>query len=167
MPITPFHFGPGAAAHAIAPRYVSFLAFCSTNILIDFESLYNLINGRHPVHAFFHTYFGASLVIASTVGIFIFLRWLAKKVWLPDLLRWKELTMTQVVGGALLGGYSHVLLDSAMHQDIRPLAPLSDGNVLLSLVSLGALHWACIALGLAGAAGVGIRKVIAGEKRAA
>ena len=42
MPVTPFHFGPGAALHAVAPKHVSFLAFCAANILIDLESLYNL-----------------------------------------------------------------------------------------------------------------------------
>jgi hypothetical protein len=61
MPITPFHFGPGALLHAMAPRHVSFIAFCAANVLIDVESLYNLVNQRHPVHAFFHTYAGATL----------------------------------------------------------------------------------------------------------
>lgn len=27
MPLTPFHFGPGALIHSAAPRHVSFLAF--------------------------------------------------------------------------------------------------------------------------------------------
>jgi len=40
---------------AIAPRHISFLAFCAANVLIDVESLYNLVQRRHPVHAFFHT----------------------------------------------------------------------------------------------------------------
>ena len=35
MPITPFHFGPGAALHVLAPRHVSFLAFCAANVVID------------------------------------------------------------------------------------------------------------------------------------
>ena len=43
MPITPFHFGPGAALHAISPRHVSFLAFCAANVLTDLESLYFLL----------------------------------------------------------------------------------------------------------------------------
>jgi hypothetical protein len=34
MPITPFHFGPAVAVHAVSPKKVSFLAFCASNVLI-------------------------------------------------------------------------------------------------------------------------------------
>jgi len=49
-----------------------------------------------------------------------------------------------------VGTYSHVALDSLMHADMRPLAPWSNSNGLLQLVSLGALHLACVLSGLAG-----------------
>lgn len=137
MPITPFHFGPGAVLHAIAPRYVSFLSFCAANVLIDFESLYNLVNHRHPVHAFFHTYVGATLAIGAILSLFVVSRWFASRLWLPNLLRWRELSLLQVGAGATLGAYSHVALDSVMHRDIQPLAPFSAANVLLSAVPLG------------------------------
>ena len=55
MPITPFHFGPGAALHAISPRHVSFLAFCAANVLTDLESLYFLVTGQFPLHRFLHS----------------------------------------------------------------------------------------------------------------
>lgn len=56
MPITPFHFGPGAAIHALAPKQVSFLAFCVSNILIDIEPLYFMLTDQYPLHRFFsHT----------------------------------------------------------------------------------------------------------------
>ena len=55
MPMTPFHFGPGAALQALAPRQISFLAFCAANVVIDIESLVNLIGQRDPVHAFMHS----------------------------------------------------------------------------------------------------------------
>jgi membrane-bound metal-dependent hydrolase YbcI (DUF457 family) len=167
MPITPFHFGPGAALHALAPKHISFLAYCSANVLIDIESLYNLIGRREQVHAFFHTYVGASLVIIGTTALFVALRRFAKRYWLPNPFDWRSLTVRQVGIGAALGAYSHVLLDSVMHRDIRPLAPASMDNVLLGIISLSALHWWCIALGIVGLAGVGARKLIAGSKSAA
>src|SRR5688572_20936203 len=83
MPITPFHFGPGALLHAAAPKHVSFLSFCVSNVFIDFESLYNLVFQRYPVHAFFHTYIGATLVIATVVLLFLGLRSFASRFWLP------------------------------------------------------------------------------------
>ena len=75
--------------------------------------------------------------------------------------------MRQVGVGAALGAYSHVLLDSVMHSDIRPLAPYSIDNVLLGIISLSVLHWWCIALGIVGLAGVGARRLIAGSKSVA
>jgi membrane-bound metal-dependent hydrolase YbcI (DUF457 family) len=167
MPVTPFHFGPGAVLHAIAPQHISFLAYCSANVLIDIESLYNLINRRDPVHAFFHTYLGATLVTVGTVALFIALRSFAERYWLPNLFEWRSLTVRQVTIGAALGAYSHVVLDSMMHRDIRPLAPASMENVLLGIISLSALHWWCIALGIVGFAGVGARRLLAGGKSAA
>jgi membrane-bound metal-dependent hydrolase YbcI (DUF457 family) len=46
--------------------------------------------------------------------------------------------------GSLLGSYSHIVLDGVMHADMRPLAPWSDENPFLHLVSLSTLHWLCV-----------------------
>ena len=55
---------------------------------------------------------------------------------------------------------SHVLLDSVMHHDIRPLSPFSLDNALQGALDLDLLHAACALAGLAGAA-----IVAAGAKR--
>ena len=158
MPITPFHFGPGAALHALAPRHISFLAFCAANVLIDVESLYNLVHRRDPVHAFFHTYVGATLVALAIVAVFWLLRRAGVKRLLP------ALTLRQVAIGEALGAWSHVLLDSVMHADIQPLQPLSAANGLLGIVSLSALHWVCLALGVLAIVVSGIRRLRAGRR---
>lgn len=165
MPITPFHFGPGALLHAVAPKHVSFLSFCFANVLIDFESLYNLIHQRHPVHAFFHTYVGATLTVLAVVMLFHGLRALAARFWLPNLFCWRELTYKQVTIGAALGAYSHVAFDSLMHADIQPFSPLALNNVLLGIVSLNTLHLACAALGALGAVLAAVRRFTASRDR--
>jgi len=166
MPFTPFHFGPGAALHSVAPKQVSLLGFCSANVFIDFESLYNLIHQRYPVHALLHTCIGATLIVAATVLLFMLCRWFASRFWLPDLFGWRQLNDRQVLFGAALGAYSHLVLDSLMHDDIRPLAPFSDANPLLNLIPLGALHIACIASGILGAIIVVGRWYICGNEDA-
>ena len=148
MPVTPFHFGPGAALHAVAPRHVSFLAFFAANVLIDLESLYNLRTDHYPVHEFFHTYVGATLAGLATVLSFIALRALSRRIPLPNVFLWQQLTTLQVALGAAAGAYSHVLLDSIMHPDMAPLAPFSRTNILLGALSLDALHWLCIVSGV-------------------
>lgn len=166
MPITPFHFGPGALLHAVAPKQVSFLSFCAANVFIDFESLYNLVFQRHPVHAFFHTYIGATLVTATVVLLFLGLRSFASRFWLPNPLLWRELSSKQVAIGAALGAYSHVVLDSVMHRDIQPLSPFAFSNLLLGAISLSTLHLACLACGALGGGVVVVRWFVAGGKNA-
>lgn len=53
MPFTPFHFGPGAAIHALAPRKVSFIAFVAANVLMDVEPLYYMLTRQDHLHRFF------------------------------------------------------------------------------------------------------------------
>lgn len=158
MPFTPFHFGPGAVLHAVAPGYVSFLAFCGANVLVDVEPLYFMLKGEDPLHRFFHTYVGVSLVVAATVAVFLFARRMSRVVPLPDLFQWKQLSVRAVFIGAALGGYTHIVLDSIMHADIRPLAPFSEANGLYLWVDLGDLHWYCFVAGVVALLVLGLRR---------
>ncbi len=149
MPITPFHFGPGAAVHSAAPRHASFLSFCAANVLVDLEPLYFMLTGQAHLHRFFHTYIGATVVASATVLLFLG----AERIPLiPNLFGWRQLGTRAIAVGAFLGTYSHIVLDSVMHADIRPLAPFSDANGLLGIVSLRALHLFCLGAGAAGVA---------------
>lgn len=158
MPITPFHFGLGAALHSAAPKRVSFLAFCAANVLIDLESLYNLVADRYPVHAFLHTYIGATLMVVATVALFLGLRWFAAKFWLPDIFGWQALRAPPIILGATLGAYSHIVLDSIMHADIQPFSPFSSANPLQGLIPIDALHIVLLVLAGIGIAVVALRK---------
>jgi len=62
MPFTPLHFGPGAAIKAAIPTHFSFTVFCYAQVVTDLEPGYFLLRGEYPVHRFFHTYLGATLV---------------------------------------------------------------------------------------------------------
>ena len=147
MPVTPFHFGPGALVSVVAPKHVSFVAFCAVNVLIDVESLRNMLTHQVRIHTFFHTYLGASFVAVYVVALFIAARWLALR--LPDhvLLRWRALGVVPVFMGSALGAWSHVLLDSVMHSDITPFAPWSSANPLFQVISTTALHLGCVVAG--------------------
>lgn len=136
MPITPFHFGPGAALHALAPRHIGFLPFCAANVLIDVESLYNLVKGNWPVHAFLHTWIGAALIAAATMLLFIGAQRLGF---------FKALTRVGLVAGAALGAFTHIVFDGIMHADMAPFAPFADSNPLLALIAIDRLHQLCLA----------------------
>lgn len=153
MPVTPFHFGLGAALHGAAPRQLSFLAFCAANVLIDVESVWNLLHGHAQVHAFFHTYLGATLAGLATAGLCLMWRRWRLSAPLPAAHR-RSLTL-----GALLGAWSHVLLDSVMHADIRPLAPFSESNALFRVIDLPELHLILLGLGVLGGMAVWLRRL--------
>jgi hypothetical protein len=127
-----------------------------------------MIRGDAVLHGFAHTYVGATLVAALSIvaGRPIcqallqrwppdprspFLIWLVGPVGIP----WPA-----AIVGAILGTYSHVVLDSIMHADMRPLAPFAETNAMLGAVSVGALHLLCVAGG-----GLGVAALLLGFVR--
>lgn len=144
--------------HAVTPKRVSLIAFCATNVFIDVEVLYYLLTHQYPLHRFFHTFIGVSIVIALTIAIAAGLLRMATRIELPNPFNWQQLTLLPVAVGSALGGYSHVVLDGVMHPDIRPFAPFSDGNPFYLVVSLGTLHWFCVAAALVGMAALWLRE---------
>ncbi len=153
MPVTPFHFGLGAALHGAAPRHVSFLAFCAANVLIDVESIWNLLQGHAHVHAFFHTCIGATLAGLATAALC--LRWRRWRLGQPL----PAVHRRSLVFGGLLGAWSHVMLDSVMHADVRPLAPFSEANGLYLWMPLPELHLLLAGLGVLGGTAVWLRRL--------
>jgi len=99
-----------------------------------------MTRGLWPIHRFFHTYLGATLVaLFVAVAGKPLCEWLlrfwnsrlstAQRTWLSvD----PGISLTGAMTGAFFGGYSHRLLDSVMHSDIRPFTPFSNDNGLLS-----------------------------------
>jgi len=158
MPFTPFHFGPAAALKAVAPAHFSFTVFCYSQVVTDLESGFYLLRGEYPVHRFFHTYVGATVVGLACALTGRPLSQLALRAWQA----WFPAPMTGLFGrsittswpvaflSAFLGTFSHVFLDSIMHRDIMPLSPFTTSNPMLHLVGLPLLHLLCFVLGVVG-----------------
>jgi hypothetical protein len=170
MPFTPFHFGPGAAIKAAAPRHFSFTVFAFTNVAIDVEPLYFMLAGEWPIHRFFHTYAGATL---AAVACFFLGRpvcsW-AIRAWNGRLneaqARWlavePRIAPLPAATGALAAAWSHVLLDSLMHSDMQPLAPFSAASGMVNLVTITQLELFCV---MAGALGIAVMLLVAALRR--
>jgi hypothetical protein len=159
MPFTPFHMGPGLAVKAVCGRYFSLMVFGFSQVAIDIEPLVRIIRGDAVFHGFTHTYLGATLVALVSVVVgrpfcqFLLSYWTSERYspflnWLrgPNLLSWPA-----AIAGAIVGTSSHVFLDSIMHSDMQPLAPLSEANALLRVISVGSLHLVCVLSGVFGA----------------
>ena len=150
MPFTPFHFGPGAAIKAAVPHLFSLRAFILCQIVIDSEVAWHLARGTKPLHGFFHTYLGVSCAMILT-GVLLVCYNHGLKLWHQA---WpirklencgKVFLLRPSLIAILVGGLSHVLLDSFMHNDMQPLYPISIGNPLLETISIDRLHEICLA----------------------
>ncbi len=159
MPLTPFHMGPGVAIKVVAGRYYSLMVFGFSQVAMDIEPVVRIIRGDAVLHGFTHTYLGATLIglVSAVVGRPICQLFL--NYWTPDpyspFMNWlrgsKLISWPAAIAGAFVGTYSHVFLDSIMHSDTQPLAPLSEVNGLLHAISIGGLHLLCVLCGVSGA----------------
>ncbi len=130
MPITPFHFGPGFFIKSMFSERFSFRVFILANILIDVEPLYYILTDQWPLHRFFHSYIGATVVAVITVVL--------------GRLIWTKNSKMSIIAGAFIGTYSHVFLDSIMHADLQPFYPFTKVNSLLHVLSYFQLHMLCV-----------------------
>lgn len=159
MPITPFHLIAATPIKAIAPDKFSWSVFCLTNIVIDLEPITYFLVTLEPRHMFLHSIIGATLIamLCATFGK----KWceLTIEIWNDEIkgkreAKWfassNKISKTAAWSGALVGAWSHLLLDSFMHDDIRPLSPLTQSNGLLNIVSISELNSACLVSGLFG-----------------
>lgn len=172
MPITPFHFGPGALLASVAPGRISWTVFALSNVLIDLEPIGLFFLIGDPAHPWLHTIPGALAVaiVAALAGrrpCEAFLRgWnsrlspvQARWLWMPP-----AISSGAAWAGALLGTTSHVGLDALMHGDVRILWPLQDANPLVGRIDLGLLHAGCVIAGVIGIAILALRRRSPGSR---
>ena len=157
--------GPALAGKAVAPRYFSFLVFGITQVAIDAEAAFYLLTDDPPYHRLLHTHLGATVVALLAVVIGRPLLGYALGMWNRlvraerNSLLWIEprVPLVAAVSGALIGGYSHVLLDSFLYSDMHPISPLSDSNAALNVLSTLEVYALCLALGVMGGVALAAR----------
>lgn len=133
--------------------------------MIDLEPLYFMLTAQYPLHRFFHTVPGALLIAVLTIVLLGITLIIGKRFQLPNIFLWRELRLPAIATGALLGTLSHVVFDSVMHHDMRPLFPFSEANPLLGLISLETLHLSCALSGALALVVILLRKYFRQELR--
>jgi hypothetical protein len=152
MPVTPLHLGPGAVLKAALGRNMSLSVFAFSQFTMDLEVLTRIAVGAHQLHGFTNTILGATVILVPSVllgrpACQAFLHWWnsrlskaqARWMWADPVIGWKAAWI-----GGILGIYSHLILDAAMHPDARPWAPLSSANPLVGLLSYEGLNALCL-----------------------
>ena len=143
MPFTPFHLGPGLLFGLLLIRYVDLPTFLIASVIVDVEPLLVLsLSLPYPLHGFFHSFLGGTLVALLLTALMS----KARKSMSPLLLVFKikqTLSFKNILSASLSGIYIHILLDSVMHIDIRPFYPL-DLNPFLGISSVLGVYMLCI-----------------------
>lgn len=160
MPFTPIHMGVGMAAKAFAQKHFSIVVFGITQIAFDLEVLWYFVRWEPPLHRFWHTYLGATIiamilaVVGKPVSQYIKSIWnrIAEKCCDVNLTVTIQTTWLASFTGAVFGAYSHILLDSLFHPDIESLQPWFASNWLYGVMNPHMVEVGCILLGGAGVA---------------
>jgi len=156
MPMTPWHFGIGMPCKAVGGRHVSLSAFLLSQVLIDIEVVYRILNQLPKPHGVSHTMAGAVGIGVVTVMMLVPGVWLVQRsMGLVDRPRW--VAWSSAWWGAMLGTISHVWLDSVMHTDVQPFWPISAASPLHQAISNVAIHELCFWSGAVGLIAWGVR----------
>ncbi len=165
--------GPGLVVKSVLGRRFSLMVFGFSQVAIDIEPLVGILRGDDILHGFTHTYLGATLIALASVVIGRPICQFLLRYWKPDpasaFLNWwgvpGVISWPAAIVGAFIGTYSHVFLDSIMHQDMQPLAPWSKVNTLLLMIPIDDLYLVCLFSGVLGAMLIVARKIFRRRSR--
>ena len=150
MPLTPLHLGPALLLAYPLVRRLDVPTLLLASVAVDVRVwlvILGPLDGR--VHGPLHTVLGATAFAVALAGVVYALR-----PRLPTPERWglaPRRNGRRAVAGALVGAYSHVLLDAVVHEDMRPFYPV-ESNPLLGVAAETAVDAICVATGVVGVA---------------
>jgi membrane-bound metal-dependent hydrolase YbcI (DUF457 family) len=112
------------------------------SIIVDLEPLAFLILDLPVLHLFFHTFLGATIMaILVAVGM-VLLRDVFEKLMAFFLLP-QMASPAKITVAAIIGAYSHIILDGFLYPEMQPFWPIL-GNPLLGLVSSSSVYLFCV-----------------------
>jgi membrane-bound metal-dependent hydrolase YbcI (DUF457 family) len=143
--------GPGILAKALFQGSFSLMIFGWAQLLMDLQPLIVILTGKGHIHGFSHTYIGASLIATFSAITGKYATEFCLNTFRPNNTE-SPISIHWLVAfiSAFFGTFSHVILDSFMHQDIQPFYPFSLSNGLLGVISLNQLHKFCSYTGFVG-----------------
>ena len=152
MPFTPIHMGPGILIKSILQGSFSLMVFGWSQIIMDIQPLMVMLTGEGHLHGFSHTYIGALLLaIVSALTGKNLSEFGLRIIGVSKKLNPIRIAWWVVLISAFMGTFSHVLLDSIMHSDVKPYYPFTLQNNFLAYFTIGQLHKLCLYSGLVGA----------------
>ena len=137
MPFTPYHLGPGLFVGLLLLGFIDFPTFLIASVIVDLEPFLVLaLNLDYPLHGFFHSLLGGTLVAFLLTLVMCPMRERFSSL-LSFFKLEQKLSLKRILAAALSGIYIHILLDSRMYPDIRPFYPLEYNPLLKTGIFAG------------------------------
>ncbi|MCD6444947.1 hypothetical protein CW710_01510 [Candidatus Bathyarchaeota archaeon] len=142
MPFTPFHLGPALLIGLLMFRLLDLPTFLVANVIVDIEPFLVLALGLPlPLHGFLHTYVGGSILAALLTLVMSSAREFLTG--LTRVFRVEQKYSVKTIGLSSFSGiYLHILLDSFLYREMKPLYPL-DVNPFLDALSSAQVYTLC------------------------
>ena len=130
MPATTIHVGlPGLLSY-YRPKKVDLIAALLGSMIIDLDFFFFLIF-KMQIHGYFHTFLGATFV--ALILSFFISHCQPSVLKLKKLLHWEtESNLKSIILGALLGTYSHVIIDGILYTEMNPFFPFSGNPIFIN-----------------------------------
>ena len=137
MPFTPYHFGPALFFGLVFFSFIDFPTFLVASVIVDIEPFLVLaFNLDYPLHGFFHSFLGGTLV-----AILLALLMLKIRDKLTPMLSFfkteQNFSFKTILVASLSGIYIHILLDSRVYTDIQPFYPTTFNPLLTTGILAG------------------------------
>ena len=138
MPFTPYHFGPALFLGLLFLSFIDFPTFLVASVIVDIEPFLVLaLNLDYPLHGFFHSLLGGTLVAILLALLMLKIRDIISPL-LSFFKLEQKVSFKTILVASLSGIYIHILLDSRIYTDIQPFYP-SNYNPLLTTGILAGL----------------------------
>ncbi len=142
MPLTPFHWGPSSWIGLALFKILDFPALMMASVVVDIEPFCVLLfNLNYPLHGFFHSVLGGSILAILTAVVLYFLQGKIKKIMAVFKLA-QDSSFKKILVTSFFGVYFHILLDSFLYSEIKPFYPL-EINPFLGLFSVSQIYLFC------------------------
>jgi hypothetical protein len=151
MPFTPFHLGSALCLGIPLRRYIHAPTFILSNVVLDIEPLLVLVFGLdYPLHGFFHTLV-AAIGVGVALGFVMFYVEGRMHPFYKALLLEGDMILGKrsYIMAGVMGTTLHVLFDSPLYLDIKPLYPL-DANPFYGSLSSPEIHLLSFWMGILG-----------------
>ncbi len=142
MPFTPFHWGPSSWIGLLLFKIFDFPTLLIASVIVDIEPFCVLfLNLNYPLHGFFHSFLGGSILAVLAAIILYLVKGKIKKIMaifkIPQDSSFKKILWT-----SFFGVYFHLLLDSFLYKEMNPFYPF-ENNPFWGLFSSQQIYLFC------------------------